>query len=255
MPTLGMVGTGHLASYLITGLRRGGHTGRVLLTPRNADYAAALARDAGCEVAESSQAVVDGADIVVISVRPQYAEDALAGLTWSGQTVVSVMAGIGRDRVAELVPGAGEVHLMMPLSYLAFEPGPIPFYPGSAELADLFGAAGDIVALPDQRAYDAAMIASCASSWVYDLAGALADELAQHGLAPDAARQLALACLAGPAAEARARPDDSLAAIADSIATEGTYSKLGRDLVHEREFDEPWRAAIRAIAAQVDGVQ
>lgn len=252
MPTLGVIGTGHLATYLITALRRGGFDGRILLAPRNADRAAALEREAACEIARSSQDVVAGADVVLLSVRPQHAEAALAGLTWSSQqTALSVMAGVRLETVRQLVPGAGHVHLMMPLSYLAAVRGPIPLHPAAPHLAELLGAAGDVVALADEKAYDACLIAGCASTWIYDLADVLAEELVRHGLDPDAARALALGGIAGPAGEALSRPEDSLRALSASIATEGTYTRLGLDVLRERGFDAPWRAAMAAVAAEL----
>lgn len=252
MPTLGVIGTGHLATYVVTALRRGGFDGRILLTPRNAGRAAALQREAACEIAGSSQEVLAGADVVLLSVRPQHAEAALAGLTWSpGQTALSAMAGIGLDRVRQLVPGAGHVHLMMPLSYLASVRGPIPVHPPAPHLDELLGAAGDVVALADERAYDACMLAACASTWVYDLSAALADELTRHGLDPAAARAVALGGIGGPVGEALARPDEDLLALSDSIATEGTFTRLGRDVLRRGGFDAPWREAIRAIAAKL----
>ena len=96
MPTLGVIGTGHLATYFITALRRGGCKDKILLSPRNAERAAALAKSAGCEIAPSNQAVMAGADIVLLSVRPPHAQSTLEELTWSpSQTALSVMAGIG----------------------------------------------------------------------------------------------------------------------------------------------------------------
>lgn len=252
MPTLGVIGTGHLAWYVITALRRGGHDGRILLTPRNAERAAVLEREAGCEIAGSAAEVVAEAEVVLLSVRPQHAEAALAGLAWSPeQTGLSVMAGIRLEQVRRLVPGAGHVHLMMPLSYLASVRGPIPLYPAAPHLAELLGAAGDVVTLQDERAYDACLLAGCASTWVYDLADVLAEELTRYGLDPASARAVALGGIAGPAGEALARPQESLLALSASVATEGTYTRLGLEVLRERGFDVPWREAIRAVAARL----
>jgi pyrroline-5-carboxylate reductase len=249
---LGVIGTGHLATYFVTALRRGGYDGRVVVTPRNADRAAALERDAGCEIAGSSQEVVMAADVVLLSVRPQHASAALQGLVWSAdQSVLSAMAGVSLERVEALVPGAGDVHLIMPLSHIASVRAAIPLYPAAPQLMGLLGAAGDVVALDGERAYDAAQLAACASGWVYELADVLADELVRHGLHPEAARALALGNIAGPASDALRRPDERLAAITASIATDGTYTKLGLDLLRERGFDAPWREAIDAIAARM----
>lgn len=252
MQTLGVIGTGHLATYLITALRRGGHRGDIVLSPRNAQRAEALARDRACCIAASSAAVLSAADVVLLSVRPHHAETAVANLAWQPHhTVLSVMAGIRLDDLRRLLPGAGQVHMIMPVSYIEAVAGPIPLYPPAPALMDLLSCAGQVVPLENEQAYEAALLAACASTWVYDLADVLATELARHGLTPEAARTLALGSIAGPAGYALERSDLPLPAISASIATDRTYTKLGLDLLKARRFDRPWREAIAAIAAKL----
>jgi pyrroline-5-carboxylate reductase len=252
MLTLGVIGTGHLATYVITALRRGGFDGRILLTPRNADRAAVLERDAACEIAPSSREVMAGADIVLLSVRPQHAQAALEGLTWSThQTALSVMAGVRLETVRQMVPGAGCVHLMMPLSYIATVRGPIPLYPPAPHLMEFLGGRRRRGCPGQREGLRRRAARRCASAWIYDLADALAVELARHGLDPQAARALALGNIVGPAGDALSRPAERLSALSASIATEGTYTKLGLDLLRERGFDAPWREAIGVIAAKL----
>ena len=95
------------------------------------------------------------------------------------------------------------------------------------------------------------MLAACAATWMYDLAGAMTDAFVQHGLDPEAARKLTLGNIAGQALYAMAHPRESLLDISAGIATEGTYTKLGLDQMKRDRFDKPWRDAIAAIAAKL----
>ena len=63
MDTIGIVGVGRLAGFLVEGLRRGGCTAPILLSPRNAIRAADLAQRFDGQVMPDNQAVVDGAGI------------------------------------------------------------------------------------------------------------------------------------------------------------------------------------------------
>jgi hypothetical protein len=55
-----------------------------------------------------------------------------------------------------------------------------------------------------------------------------------------------------PRSRARATPRTRHGGpLSASIATDGTYTKLGLDLLRERGFDAPWREAIAAIAAKL----
>jgi pyrroline-5-carboxylate reductase len=107
------------------------------------------------------------------------------------------------------------------------------------------------VTLPDEPAFEAAMIAVCFSTWIYDLADAVTDELSRQGLKPGAARALTLGNIAGAAGFALARPLIPLAAISASIATEGTFTRMGLDCLKERRFDAPWREAIAMLSAKL----
>jgi pyrroline-5-carboxylate reductase len=249
MTSLGVIGTGQLASYFIAALRRGGYDGKILLSPRNADIASTLARNHHCVVASSAEEVLAGADMVLLSVRPEHAELALANLRWERRhTVLSAMAGIRLDDLRALLPGVGGVHLIMPGSYIEIAPGPIPLYPPAPELMPLLACAGDVIALPNEAAFNAAMVSLCASTWIYDLAHAIAAELERLGLEPDAARALTLGNIAGPASFALGVPATSLLDISAGIATERTFTKTGLDHLKARHFDAPWREAIARLA-------
>jgi pyrroline-5-carboxylate reductase len=164
------------------------------------------------------------------------------------------MAGIPVDQLRALMPAAGAIHRIMPSSYIEAVRGPIPLYPEAPALLPFLSCAGDVVALPDERGFDAALIASCFSTWVYDLAAAVADALSRHGLDPAAARALTLGNIAGAAGFALAKPDDPLVAISSDIATEGTFTKMGLDHLKSRDFEAPWREAIALVGAKLQEI-
>ena len=252
MIRLGVIGTGHFASYFIAALRRGGYEGDVVVSPRNASVAAGVARDYQCRVAASNNDVLGRADVILVSVRPQHAAEAMKSLNYeSRHTVLSAMAGIPIDHLRALMPGAGAIHRIMPSSYIEAIRGPIPLYPAAPALLSFLACAGDVVALPDERAFEVAMIASCFSTWTYDLAGAVAVELSRHGLDIATARELTLGNIVGAAGFALTKPHQPLAVISSEIATEGTFTKMGLDHLKGRSFEVPWREAIAMIGAKL----
>lgn len=93
--TVGFVGTGAIASAIVTGLSsEGGPRHNIALSPRNAAIAADLAsRLENVSVCASNQEVLDTCETAVIAVRPQVAEEVLSGLHFrSGQIVISLVA-------------------------------------------------------------------------------------------------------------------------------------------------------------------
>src|SRR3546814_4767767 len=79
-PRLGLIGTGTIAAAIVEGLALSGNE-PILLSPRNADISAALARRIShVGVASVNQAVIDASDLVILAVRPQNADAGLGPL-------------------------------------------------------------------------------------------------------------------------------------------------------------------------------
>src|SRR5262249_29988829 len=88
---LGIIGAGRLAGFVAARLRRAGDDRPILLSPRGAVTAASLAARFGCRVMAENQAVVDGAQLVILATPPAEVLPCLSALRWrSGQALISV---------------------------------------------------------------------------------------------------------------------------------------------------------------------
>src|SRR5918995_6770601 len=95
--TYGVLGVGALGTAIVTGLCENvDDAPQMLLSPRNAETAGRLAeRFASVDVAAENQALVDGAAVVIVCVRPQVAGTVLAELRFpADRVVISAMAGV-----------------------------------------------------------------------------------------------------------------------------------------------------------------
>ena len=118
MHSLGILGVGELTEKVVMGLRRSGFDGAILLSPRNAQRAEALAHTQGCQVLPSNQAVVDQAELVMLGVRPAaLAQIASEVRLRRGQRLLSLAAGVGLAQLQAAFPAAHCVRVM--LSYAA----------------------------------------------------------------------------------------------------------------------------------------
>ena len=109
MTVIGILGVGQLAALMARGLQGKGY--RLVLSPRNAGIAARLAKDHGCEVAASNQAVIDAADGVLVCLPAGTGPGILAQLTFrAGQPVLSAMAGTGLAKVQSTIGPARAAH-------------------------------------------------------------------------------------------------------------------------------------------------
>ncbi len=162
MPTLGILGVGHLATYTVTGLRNGGDQRRIILSPRNAEAASRLAGQCRCDIAGSNQAVVEGSDIILLAVRPQSLSTLLRGLTFKpGQLVISAMAGVSLQQLRQY-SGLQATTLVRALPPASVEvgAGPVPLFPANAAAETLFGTMGKVIVLESEALFDVALAES-----------------------------------------------------------------------------------------------
>ena len=108
---VGFIGVGHLATYLVEGLRKANPDLTILLSKFKGDFTASLAKRFAATAVEDNQAVVDGADLVVVSTRPDNMVSACERVSFRPEhTVVSTAAGISlatlEPAVAPAPPGS-----------------------------------------------------------------------------------------------------------------------------------------------------
>lgn len=154
MARVGFIGTGEIAALMVQGLAGQGH--EIIVSDRNAEVAARLAATVpGVRIAPNAQ-VVEGADIVILCLLAKVADQALTGLPWrAGQSVISVMVDVGLDRLRRLCAPATDIAITIPLPPIATGGCPLPVYPASAALTQLYGAKNRVFTVRDEVALNA----------------------------------------------------------------------------------------------------
>ena len=95
---IAFIGAGNMAASLIGGLRaQGFDAARIRASDPGADQRARISAEHGIQVFEENAQAIEGADVVVLAIKPQAMKsvcDALRGSLVPGQLVVSIAAGI-----------------------------------------------------------------------------------------------------------------------------------------------------------------
>lgn len=248
MKTIGFIGVGELALYTIRGVRGGGYTGPILLSPRNRDKAALLAAQYDCEVQASNQAVVDNSDCVIIATRPADCIDTLAALSFNpGQLLLSVVAGIDIATLRGAVPDGLEIARAMPVSSAEAGASPTLVYPDNAFVRGFFGHCGNAIPVEDENCFTQGSVLACVYCWFFSLFETLINATAGPDLPKPLSAELVMGMARGAAELALAKTGSSPGEIAAGIASGGTYSKLGLDLLQQRNALDPWREACELL--------
>jgi pyrroline-5-carboxylate reductase len=247
---LGFVGTGAITAAIVTGLNAdGGGRDTILVSPRNADTAAELARRfPNVTVAASNQRVLDGSDIVILAVRPQVAAEVLSGLKFRpDHHVISLMALTSLPRVAALVAPAGSVTRAIPLPIVADRRGPTVIYPADPVAAQIFDRLGTTIDANNAEQFDAFSAATATMAPYFAFAEEIAAWLARHDVPPADARRYVATVFDGLGHVAVATPQHSLAALAGEFATRGGLNE--QVMAHLRE-----RHALASLSDALDAV-
>jgi pyrroline-5-carboxylate reductase len=221
---LGVVGVGAIAEAIVTGLCDGAdEPPGILLSPRSADRAGRLAaRHPSVHVADGNQAVVDGAAVVLLCVRPQDARAVLPDLAFRrGQAVISVVAGVPIGALRGLVAPAEVLARTIPLPAVARRAGLTAIHPPEPRARALFEPLGGVIAVDDERALDAlsASTATIAAHLAYlDTIGRW---LADRGIPQADATRYVAAVFGALSGTLLDTPPDDFGTLAGEYATTG----------------------------------
>jgi pyrroline-5-carboxylate reductase len=217
-----VLGVGAIGAAIVTGLCEDvDEAPRVLLSPRNVEIAGGLAeRFASVDVAPDNQAVVDGAPVVIVCVRPQVAQTVLAELRFpADRVVISAMAGVPVNSLQRLVAPATDVARVIPLPSVARREGITPVHPPNAAATELFDRLGETVELADAQAFDAFSASTATIAAHFGYLNAIAAWLESQEIPGPAATRYVASIFAGLAEATRS--GESFEQLAREHATAG----------------------------------
>ena len=245
---LGFIGTGALASFFVEGLHRAGAGYDIMVSPRNADSAADLVRRFGVAIGENAE-IVRSCELVIASLLPQQAA-ALSGLPFrEGQTVLSVMAGVGLSTIGQLAAPAEVAVAMMPGHANALNVGPSVLYPDNAAARALLERLGPVHVCADEKSYSVASVIGAFSGMSILMMGEAMSWFESRGLGAVAARRLVAETLKGNA-EVMLQSPLPTAAVAQGVVTPGGITEHGWKVLSQ---SGSWSKALASVYQRLTG--
>ena len=252
-PTLGILGTGHLATYTVTGLRQSGDSRRIIVSPRNAERARHLAAHLNCEIADNNQAVIDQSDLILLAVRPLQLDKLLSPLIFPKEKIViSAIAGASIAQLRNKADFPEKLALILPLVAAENAQGFVPVYPDIAEVKALTDSLGKSIIFAKESQFEDAAAMAVLNGWMYRFFDEQVNWLTQHDIDADDARQMVLHNTLGAAHYAMERPQQSLSELTKEIAREGTYTKLGLDQLEAGGAFKQWSDVLDLVKSKLD---
>lgn len=207
--TFGVIGVGNMGGAILKGALDAG----VLRTDDVIVYdilpqARAKAADWGVRVADGDDEVAAQADVVLLAVKPQNAQEALAqaGSALAGKALLSIVAGVGSDRLRDWIDGEVRVLRLLPNTpALVFEgafalSSDNDFTQSERDFAtELFKALGVVEFVPEHLLDAVCGLSGGAPAYVAMFIEAMADGGVQQGLPRAVAYRLAAQTCLGTA--------------------------------------------------------
>ena len=250
MTRIGFLGVGTISEAVVRAMcARPGVADEILLSPRSPERSRALDGEfAQCHRLTSNQDVVDASDIVVLGMRPQQMDEALANIVFRPhQVIASFIAGTPPSGIAPLVEPASRVCQLIPLPPISLHKGPLVVCPGIPEVLTAFSDLGDLIVLDDESRIRVLSCASAIMSTYFELQNRVIDWIADHGVDPDIASRYIRSELEGLAAVGRVTPDSQRHALPGEFQTKGGLNERVRAGLLERGWFEALPAELTEI--------
>ena len=251
---IGFIGTGNIASALVEGFCAGPQPSPIILSPRNRERSAALAaRFDSVRVAADNQAVVDAAQTVFLSVRPQIAEAVLAPLRFrSEQRIVSLIATWSLADLLPLLAPAREVARAVPLPPAARRLGAVPYCPPRPFAAALLEPLGRPLPLETEAQLDVLWAATGLIAPFYAWLETVASWAADRGVPRQTAADYTAAMFHALATLALEGPPERFAALAHEAATPGGLNEQAVALLSQSGVYATVRIGLDAVLKRFD---
>lgn len=208
LPTIAMLGAGSMGRAILSGLTAPGVAvdGGIRVTNRSKARAAELAGIPGVTAyatehdGDANRAAVDGAEVVIVAVKPGMVPDLLHEIADSltpGAIVVSVAAGVTIKTFESILPPSVVVVRSMPNTPAVVGKAVTGISPGTRTEPDdlalvraLFETVGEVVEVPETQLDALSTISGSGPAYVFLLVEALTAAAVEKGFTPEQARTL-----------------------------------------------------------------
>lgn len=252
---LGFVGCGTIAAAIVTGLNSSGHGQAIVVSPRNAEVAAGLARRfPNVTVAATNQAVLDACDVAVLAVRPQILAAVLPELRFRpDHEVISLVPVTSLAYLRSATAPAATVTRAVPMPMVARRQGPTAIYAATPVARRLFDSLGSTIELSDEKCFDAFTAETALMATYFRFLETAAQWLRARGVAADQADRYVRQLFGGLAGTALASPQRTLGELADEHQTRGGLNEQVRTHMEGKGMFAELTNALDAVLARLTG--
>ena len=151
---LGFIGTGKIASSVITGICKSNILfNKILISPRNKKIAKNLKRNFNkIIIAKDNQEIIDQSNWVFLSVTPTVGNKIIKDLKFrSNQIIISFISTITLLELKKAIKVKAKIVKAIPLPPISLKKGPIPICPPNRKVKNFFDKIGSTIEIKDEK--------------------------------------------------------------------------------------------------------
>ena len=189
---LGFIGTGKIASSVITGICNSKiQFNKILISPRNKKIASKLKKNfKKVLIAKNNQEIVDSCNWVFLSITPTVGEKIIKDLNFkSSQIIISFISTITLSELKKAIKVKAKIVRAIPLPPISLKKGPVPICPPNKKVKDFFNKIGTTVEIKNEKSSINFWSTSGMMAPFYELLRVMTDWLVKRGIKRDNAQK------------------------------------------------------------------
>jgi len=182
---LGFIGTGKIASSVITGICNSKISfKKILVSPRNRNIAQKLKRKfRKVSIAKNNQEIVNACNWVFLAVTPKVGKRIIPNLKFrSNQKVISFIATINLAQLKKAIGKKVKIVRAIPLPPISIRKGPVPICPPDKQVKSFFNKLGTTVEIKNEKSSKNFWATSGMMAPFYEMLKVLSDWLVKRGI-------------------------------------------------------------------------
>lgn len=182
---LGFIGTGKIASSVITGICNSKISfKKILVSPRNRNIAQKLKRKfRKVSIAKNNQEIVNACNWIFLAVTPKVGKKIIPNLKFrSNQKVISFIATINLAQLKKDIGKKVKIVRAIPLPPISIRKGPVPICPPDKQVKSFFNKLGTTVEIKNEKSSKNFWATSGMMAPFYELLKVLSDWLVKRGI-------------------------------------------------------------------------
>jgi len=189
---LGFIGTGKIASSVITGIYNSKISfTKILISPRNKVIANKLRTKFNkVIIAKDNQEIIDKCNWIFLSITPTVGQKIIKDLKFrSNQTIISFISTITLAQLKKAIKVKAKIVRAIPLPPISLKKGPVPICPPNKKVKDFFNKIGTTVEIKNEKSSINFWSTSGMMAPFYELLRVMTNWLVKSGVKRDNAQK------------------------------------------------------------------